>query len=197
MAWAPDYIDADALGDYMKITHANDDVELAFAASGASRAIDFHCNRQFGVVAAPEARTYEAWYDYDRGVWVIETDDFFGALTSLVIGGTTTTDYTREPLNAASYGKPYERLTIPYTASVLPATPDYLATPTATWGWTAVPTPVKLAARLQGSRFHTRRDSPYGVTGSPDQGGELRLLQRLDPDVAVSLRDYVRPRRPR
>jgi len=60
------------------------------------------------------------------------------------------------------------------------------------WGWSAVPVPVKEATYLQASRFHSRRDSPYGIAGSPDQGSELRLLSRVDPDVAVSLSDFVR-----
>jgi hypothetical protein len=46
---------------------------------------------------------------------------------------------------------------------------------------------------LQASRFYARRDSPYGVAGSPDLGSEVRLLSKVDPDVAVSLADYVRP----
>ena len=197
MAWAPDYITAEELAAYMRITHDSDDVELAFAVSGASRAIDYHCNRQFGILAAPAERTYEAWFDCGRGLWVVDTDDYFGALTAVTIGGVATTAYTREPLNAASVGMPYTSLTIDRAASVVPVTPLYLVAATVAWGWTAVPDAVKLASRLQGSRFHSRRDSPFGVTGSPDQGGELRLLARVDPDVGVSLRDFVRPRYPR
>jgi hypothetical protein len=58
-----------------------------------------------------------------------------------------------------------------------------------------VPSAVKLATRLQASRFMARRDSPYGVAGSPDAGSEIRLLSRVDPDVAVALRGFSRPRR--
>lgn len=197
MAWAPDYITGDDLKDYMKITHDNDDVDLALAATGASRAVDKHTRRQFGILAAPAARTYAGWYDCERGLWVFDVDDFFGDLASLAIDGTTTTEYTREPLNAASEGMPYTRLTVDRYASVVPVTPLYLAVATVAWGWTAVPDTVKLATKLQGSRFHSRRDSPFGVTGSPDQGGELRLLSRVDPDVAVSLSRYVRTAVPR
>ncbi|NIL59971.1 phage gp6-like head-tail connector protein, partial [Salinispora arenicola] len=63
---------------------------------------------------------------------------------------------------------------------------------TAPWGWPAIPTAVVLATQLQASRLLTRRDSPYGVAGSPQDGSEMRLLARVDPDVEVVLRPYVR-----
>jgi hypothetical protein len=69
---------------------------------------------------------------------------------------------------------------------------DYEATITVKWGWTAFPVPVVNAAKLQTARFVARRDSPYGIAGSPDQGSEMRLLARVDPDVAVILRPFVR-----
>lgn len=197
MAWKPDYVTAQDLADYMKITHSNDDAELALAVSSASRAVDTRCNRQFGILAAPAARTYEGWYDSERGLWVFDVDDFFGDLTSFSIDGTVTTEYEREPLNAASLGRPYTSLTVDRSASVVPVTPLYRGVATVAWGWTAVPTTVENATLLQGSRFHWRRDAPQGTTGSPDQGGELRLLTKVDPDVAVMLKDYVRTRRPR
>lgn len=197
MAWAPDYITGAELKSYMKIRHDNDDDELALAAAGASRAVDYHCNRQFGSLAAPAERTYEAWYDSERGLYVVDVDDFFGTLDAVTIGGVVTTAYTREPLNAESEGMPYTSLTIDRYATVVPVTPLWRVSATKAWGWTTTPDAVLLATRLQGSRFHWRQQSPQGVTGSPDQGGELRLLSRVDPDVGVSLRRFVRPRRPR
>jgi len=65
-------------------------------------------------------------------------------------------------------------------------------TVTALWGWTEVPQAVKAATLLQVARFAARRDSPYGIAGSPDEGGEMRLLAALDPDLRTSLRPYVR-----
>jgi hypothetical protein len=54
-----------------------------------------------------------------------------------------------------------------------------------------------MAARIQAGRFSIRQESLYGVAGSPAAGSELRLLARVDPDVGVSLANYVRPRGPR
>jgi hypothetical protein len=112
------------------------------------------------------------------------------------IDGTALTDYTLEPRNAATKTRPWTRLAVARASAVQPTGCEPELGGTAQWGWTAVPVPVTLACRLQASRFNARRDSPYGVAGSPDQGGsELRLLARVDPDVGVSLRSYVRPRR--
>ena len=44
----------------MHITDTDDDVQIALAVTAASRAIDRRTNRQFGLVAAPEARYYTA-----------------------------------------------------------------------------------------------------------------------------------------
>jgi hypothetical protein len=52
-----------------------------------------------------------------------------------------------------------------------------------------VPAPVTAGALLQSCRIHARRQSPYGVAGSPE-GGIVRLLSRLDPDVELMLRPY-------
>jgi hypothetical protein len=63
---------------------------------------------------------------------------------------------------------------------------------TATFGWTAVPDAVKLACLIQASRLFARRHSPFGILGSPETGGELRLLERLDADLVVSVRPFQR-----
>jgi hypothetical protein len=197
MAWAPDYVTLAAQKTYTRIGDAVDDADLAVAITAASRAIDDHCNRQFGQVAAPELRRYTARPDYDRGVWVVDIDDLDDATgLTVTIGGVAVTPYTLEPVNAVLEGKVWTRLVVDPTSAVLPTGAENELSITVKWGWTTVPVPVALAARLQTDRFAARRDSPYGVAGSPDQGGsELRLLARVDPDVGVSLRGYRRPRR--
>lgn len=195
MAWAPDYVSAVELAEYMRISDTADDAELAIAITAASRAIDHHTNRQFGQVAAPEERFYTARYDYNRCRWVVEVDDFM-TTTGLVIlvDGVALTGYTKEPVNAAAKSRPWTRLLVDSDSAVLPTGEQHEVSATVRWGWTTVPPPVRQAALLQGSRFHSRRDSPYGIAGSPDAGSELRLLSRVDPDVGVSLRSYVRRR---
>lgn len=192
MPWKPDYVDADTLALYMRITGDQDDAELALAATASSRAIDGFTHRQFGQLAAPEQRFYTAWIDYERGQWVIDVDDFMTTVGMVVevadVGTLALTDFTKEPVNAAGEGRPWERLVVDVDSAVMPTGKANEIAATVRWGWTAIPNEVKLASKLQGSRFHSRRDSPYGVAGSPDTGSEMRLLSRVDPDVGVMLR---------
>lgn len=53
-----------------------------------------------------------------------------------------------------------------------------------------IPPGVHVAALIQSSRLFHRKDSPYGIAGSPAEGSELRLLARLDPDVDALLSPY-------
>jgi hypothetical protein len=182
VAWAPEYITVDELKTYVKVTDDLDDAELALIPGTVSRAIDQVCNRQFGKAASPVERWYRPRWSRSAGRYVVDVDDLMD-LTGLPAG------LVPGPRNAAADGKPYTRLE--YAAGV---TPDVDVAFSMMWGWDAVPAAVQVAARLQGSRLATRRDSPYGVAGSPDSGTEIRLLARLDPDVKVSLTAYVRPR---
>jgi hypothetical protein len=96
------------------------------------------------------------------------------------------------PVNAAPEGRPWTRLVVLPDSTNQPRAHDAGVEVTAQFGWTTVPTAVEQATLLQGSRFLSRRDSPYGVAGSPETGSELRLLARLDADVAVTLSSYIR-----
>lgn len=183
MAWAPDYITTGELKAYLRIDALDvvDDVELADAVSAASRAVDGLCNRQFGLVAAPEERFYDAVWDRHRCGWFVQLDDLMTevGLTVEDADGNTPSSWTLLPRNAPAGGKPW-------TEAEVPGSGTYGWT--ARWGWSAVPAPVVPATKLQASRFHARRDSPYGVAGSPQDGSEMRLLSRVDPDVEVMLR---------
>lgn len=193
MAWKPDYTTVEDAADFVRAVPVVDDAWLALWVTSASRAIDRRCNRQFGQVAAAVERTYRtpAAYDRSTGLWLVEVDDVQDT-TGMTVGGVAlaSSGATLLPDNAAEDGKPYTRLGFD-------SCPDVPLVASALWGWSDIPTQVVGACLLQVSRFHARRDSPYGVTGSPQQGGELRLLARLDPDVAVSLTGLSRPRRAR
>ena len=191
MVWAPAYVTADELKAFVRIDDAADDTQVALAIDAASRAVDQYTGRQFGQVAAPEARRYTARWDYAR--WVVDVDDLMDAtgLTVAVPAGTVTV-YDREPINAAQTGRPWTRLAVGAGSAYQPTGAANEVTVTAKWGWPAVPAAVKNATLLQASRFFARRESPYGIAGSPDQGSELRLLSKLDPDVAVILGPYTK-----
>ncbi|MEU5721575.1 hypothetical protein ABZ783_07110 [Micromonospora sp. NPDC047738] len=189
MAWAPAYVSAEDLKSFVRVADAVDDPQVALAVEAASRAVDSQCRRQFGKVDAPAARRYTAQLECGR--WVVDIDDLMSTTgLAVTVPGGTVTGYDPEPVNAAADGRPWTRLVI--SGSRLPTGAANEVTVTAAWGWTAVPEAVKQATLLQASRFLARRDSPYGIAGSPDAGSEVRLLARVDPDVAVILGPYVR-----
>lgn len=188
MAWQPNYVEVADLKHFLKIPvdDVEDDVELALAIPAASRAVDLATGRQFGIVDAVEERVYEPHWDRGRCTWVVAIDDLMTETGLVVSDGTDAiTDYTLEPRNAVKKGKPWTRLAFESGAG-----PE--VTIEASWGWTAVPEAIEQATLLQASRFFSRRTSPYGVAGSPDLGNELRLLARVDPDVAVTIAPYIR-----
>lgn len=199
MAWAPDYVTSAELKSYLNIDDSADDTELGYAITAASRAIDQDAGRQFGVVASAEERFYTARYDRDRCRWVVDIDDLmstsgFDAQVQDTDGVDVgqINDYFLEPRNAAAQGRPWTLLVVKPDSSYKPTGLANEVAITALWGWTAVPSAVKQATLLQASRLFSRRTSPYGIAGSPDTGSELRLLARLDVDVAVALRPYRR-----
>lgn len=200
MAWAPDYITSAQLKAYLRISDALDDAQIALAVTAASRAVDNATNRQFGLVASPEARYYTARYDCDSRRYVLEIDDLMVVTGMAVVADVngegdyteTITDYDLKPANASAKGKPYTQLWV--RTSGVSAAIDLKdgVKVTARWGWTDVPDTVEQATLLQASRFFTRREAPFGIAGSPESGSEMRLLERVDPDVGLVLRSYYR-----
>jgi hypothetical protein len=193
MPWQPDYIEADDLADYVRIDDDLDDVWLQWAVTAASRAIDRHCRRQFGLLAAPQARRYTVRWDRRRCAWVAVIDDLM-TVTGLLIEGVAAVAPDFSPLNAAADGRPWEALVIPDAVVAALTTP--FVTVTAPWGWNAIPVTIEQATGLQAGRLLKRRDALFGVAGSPEAGSEVRLLARLDPDVAVLVPLYRRKVRP-
>lgn len=199
MAWKPAYVTPAELREHLSVNEQVSDTRLGEAIEAASRAIDVACNRQFGVVAVAEERFYTARFDLERGRWVVLLDDLmstsgFAAEVQDADGNTVgaVDDYVLEPRNAAQAGRPWTQLLVrPGSAASPTGSRDEVAI-TALWGWTSVPAAVKAAAKLQAARFLSRKDSPYGVAGRPDDGSQLRLLARLDVDVAVMVAPFRR-----
>lgn len=201
MAWKPDYSTVGRTKDFLRIADDVDDVILGVAITAASRAIDRASGRQFGLAASAHDRFYTAVWDRKKCKWVVEIDDLMtqvGLTLAYDSAGdgtyatSITSGYAFYPLNAAADGRPWERIwidpnVIGRRSQIEPAVRMH-AQP----GWTAIPVSIEQATWLQVSRWHARRDAPFGVAGSPESGSEMRLLERLDPDVATSIRDYRR-----
>lgn len=186
MAWAPNYATATDLRTFKRIEEAGDDAALTRDCAAASRAVDTACRRQFGQVDTAEARSYDVEYDPSRGRWFAVIDDLqdLTNVEVLLDDVDVTVDVSWLPTNADKIGRPYTRVVLPSSGTTVEIT--------GLWGWTAVPDEVVEATLLQASRFTTRRDAPWGIAGSPDMGSQVRLLARVDPDVAVQLAGLVR-----
>jgi len=185
-----------------------DDIrELALEA--ASRAIDKACMRSFRPAgSAQTARVFTATpssgavyasmspFPYS---WIthyeVAIDDTTDTGATVKFDSTGNGDYTiaetgfrLAPANNPDRGMPYDRLI--FDRGIYPPMYPEAVQVTAIWDWDATPNTIVNATLLQASRFWARIDAPFGVAGSPEMGNELRLLQRLDVDVALMVQPY-------
>lgn len=188
MSLYPDYTTVSEVKALLGVSDTVDDAAIGIAITAASRAIDQHCLRQFGS-AEGEVREYDirgrtvAIEDVTNVTGVAVRTRWDTTETALTAG----TGYRLLPLNAARQGKPYTHLEL-YTEY----SPDHVLEVTGTVGWTSVPTPIEAACQIQALRLFKRKDSPFGVAGSPELGSEIRLLAKVDPDVAVLVQGFRR-----
>lgn len=190
---------------HLRVTDTADDSAIAVAITAASRAIDHDTQRQFGLTGSAVARvyTYQRECIEDRlslaiddvqtttGLAVALDQNYDGTFETTLTRGT---DFDLWPWNAAADGKPWTHMVLRPTST---AWFPYFARGvqvTANFGWSAIPSIVHQACMIQAGRFFMRRDSPYGIAGSPQVGSELRLLDRLDPDVSAMLTTVRRAR---
>lgn len=206
MTYVTDYCTVAELKDQLRVTDTDDDTALGYAVTAASRAIDAETCRTFGLTGSAVARLFDydglhiegrcavKIADLQTTVGLAVTADFAGDYTySTTL--TLNTDFDLWPWNAAADGVPWTHLVLrPNTVNFSPrcAPQARLLSVTGNWGWSAVPTSVKQACLIQAARFFVRRDAAFGIAGSPELGTEVRLLARLDPDVALMLQGYTR-----
>ncbi|KWX19887.1 hypothetical protein AFM11_33450 [Mycolicibacterium wolinskyi] len=196
MSWQPPYAEPGELARFMGDAAATDNAELVLAIETASRSVDRICNRQFGKTETLETRYYTARFDRNRRRWIIDVDDFatVDGLIAETVGAqydSEITGYLPAPVNAVLDGKVWTQLVVDPASSAVPDATEHGVRVTATWGWPAIPPTIKLATLIQASRLFSRRHAPFGVAGNPEVG-QLRLLERLDPDVAISVRPFAR-----
>ena len=181
------------------------------ALASAARAIDVATNRNFGPPAAAVSARYFTYapphaadtpWSINAVDWyrhaTLDIDDVFDT-TGLTVAfdtsgngdyGTAITTWRAGPANAPGRQMPYTRLVFD-SGTYPPSVPDGVKVE-ALWGWRSVPPTITNANLIQAARFLKRRDAPFGVAGSPELGNELRLLSKLDPDVAVMVGAYKR-----
>jgi hypothetical protein len=194
MPWAPDYVDSADLAEFVRT--ASDNPYVGTYGTAASRAVDDWTSRQFGQLAAPATFNYRAHraasLPDDR--WLLLIDDIADTTAMTVtVDGTLVaagvSGYQLWPDNAVAKGGVYTGITL---ATAPTATVDVFAR----FGWSAIPAAVTASVWLQVNRWHERRESPYGVAGSPNEGSEIRLGSKLDPDVRAMLAYLTRSKMP-
>lgn len=197
MAWKPPYAQLAQMRDWLRIREiadTDDDALLKLKISAASRGVDGSCHRQFGKEDLPVARTYRPRWSRTFGCHVAEIDDIMDLTDfAFTLDGTALTadQYELQPDNAVEDGRPYTYVKL-NVGTVSAAFGMGKLIGLGLWGWNATPDEVTEASMLQASRLNIRRDSPYGIAGGADGGGELRLLARLDPDVVPLVSALVR-----
>ncbi len=194
MALTNAYCTLSDLKTSLAIEDIQDDTALEAAILTASRMIDDYTGRFFykdGTTAAPVVRYYTAqdWYTCNVDDFVsltqIATDDNFDQLYTTIWQAD---DYMVEPVNNPRRGWPLTRL-LAIDSYIFPYNLPQSVKVTAVWGWAAVPAEISMAAKLQASRLFVRRQSPFGVAGTPEIG-TVRLTSRLDPDVEALIRPF-------
>ena len=198
-----DYVSLADLKAHLRTTTTADDAALAVVITAASRAIDAVCNRRFGLAPAATSRLFTYHNETLDGQPAILIDDV-QTTTGLVVTVDTKLDYSYSttltlnsdfdlyPWNAAGDIQPWTALVLRTTcATTVPNRARSVAV-TGQWGWATIPSLVEVACLIQASRWFMRRDSWAGIAGSPDLGNEVRLLEKLDPDVTASLQPLVR-----
>lgn len=198
MAITNGYCTLSELKDSLQIDDSTDNASLEAAIMSASRMIDDYTQRFFykdGTVASPVTRYYTPEDAISLNIDDIVTVSSVATDNDLLFTYTTvwsTSDFVVEPINNPRKGWPYNRL-VAVGAYVWPFQIPQSVKITGAWGWSAVPQEIQLATKIQASRLFIRRQSPFGIAGSPELG-TVRLSSRLDPDVEALIRPFKKVR---
>lgn len=188
------YVSLADLKGFVGITDTVDDVTLQRALDASEEQVNAYTGRRFTADGAAVVRYYDA---LDAGTVAI---DPLSSTTDLAVAVdrdgdgifettlTVDTNFRLAPYNASVLAAPWTSL-VALTGTSFPAGPRRIRV-TGRWGYPAVPASIKQATLIQASRLWKRKESPFGVAGSPEFGNELRLLAALDPDVQALLHPY-------
>jgi hypothetical protein len=177
------------------ITDTTDDTALQSVLDATDTLIDLYCDRKTGFGTASETRYYTAedWEyvltDDLVSVTTLQTDD--DANGTYETTWTSGTDYVLAPRNAALDGFPYTEIDTSVTWPRNFPKDVYLGVKVVgVFGFPAVPAAVKQAEIIQAGAVWNSRTAPFGVIGSADLGGILRMSRALHPEAALILEPY-------
>lgn len=189
----------------LAVTDTSHDEALSVAINAASRAIERHTGRRFYANSTDETRYVTAsdstmLLERDLGIDII-------SITSLTCDedgdrtyerSWTTGDYDLHPHNAVLDSHPYTRIGVsPDGDYAFPTDVEKGVRLVGVFGYCtsgaqdAWASEVRLACMIQAGRFYERAVTPLGVAGG-GAFGEMRLTDRLDPDVEAMLSRLVR-----
>jgi len=177
------------------ITDSTDDTALQSVLDATDTLIDLYCDRKTGFGTASETRYYTAedWEyvltDDLVSVTTLQTDD--DANGTYETTWTAGTDYVLAPVNAALDGFPYTEIDTSVTWPRNFPKDVYLGVKVVgVFGFPSVPAAVKQAEIIQAGAVWNSRTAPFGVIGSADLGGILRMSRALHPEAALILEPY-------
>ena len=177
------------------ITDRTDDAALQSVLDATDTLIDLYCDRKTGFGKATQTRYYTA-EDYEYvltddlvSVTTLQTDD--DANGTYETTWTAGTDYVLAPVNAALDGFPYTEIDTSVSWPRNFPKDVYLGVKVVgQFGFPAVPAAVKQAEIIQAGAVWNSRTAPFGVIGSADLGGILRMSRALHPEAALILEPY-------
>jgi hypothetical protein len=177
------------------ITDTTDDGALQAVLDATDTLIDLHCDRKTGFGTASETRYYTA-EDYEYvltddlvSVTTLQTDD--DANGTYETTWTSGTDYVLAPRNAALDGFPYTEIDTSVTWPRNFPKDVYLGVKVVgVFGFPSVPAAVKQAEIIQANAVWSSRTAAFGIVGSVDLGGVLRMSRALHPEAALILEPY-------
>jgi hypothetical protein len=177
------------------ITDNTDDTALQNVLDATDTLIDLYCDRKTGFGTASETRYYTA-EDYQYvltddlvSVTTLQTDD--DANGTYETTWTSGTDFVLAPRNAALDGFPYTEIDTSITWPRNFPKDVYLGVKVVgVFGFPSVPAAVTQAEIIQAGAVWNSRTAPFGVIGSADLGGILRMSRALHPEAALILEPY-------
>lgn len=188
-----DYITLEELKSVLRLHDVADfDQDLTDSILAAEAMIDDCCHRTFAVSEdANEVRYFtpnsrkRVWVDDLTQIVSVQTDtaDDYTYATTLTVDE----DYITLPKNADTISELRAHLT-PWI------TREAYVKVTGTFGYPAVPSAIKEAARILAVKlFKRKREAPFGILTMGAEAGVLMRLTSSDPDVGPLISRYVRP----
>lgn len=188
--------------DYIKSPADPGDSNIDAAIASASRRVNAFCGRTFYQTAPATVQYFSASWDPCTSLWLLDVDDIAtasGLLVATDTSGTGTystswtinTDFILLPVNQQRNniaGWPYEQLQA-VGDKVWPRTVSHRQRPsvriTATFGWAAVPDPVKQATKIYAALLYKLGEAALGVAGF-DQFGSVRVRDLPQPEQLLT-----------